>query len=547
MMKKYFILVFALILSFVFVSGQAGLGVPTTYPANPIFSTPVIGGSGFLTNPQNPQRIGLADVNGDGVKDILVTTAGTTTSNNLEIFSGRDGNPLSIISSAVFFGIGSLSVEGIGDVNGDAFEDFAVGTPGGFGTGAVQVYSGATNAIIYTLYGTNSFGRFGNSLVSLGDINGNNIPDFAVSSAGSGLLNSISVKIYDGAVGTLLNTINPPTSIPSAPFSITGNLEFLGDINGDSIPEILIGGYYQPTNSTSGVAYVYSINGVLLYTLNPPVPNSYFGMRVTSVDYNTDGVKDFFISDYSTFGFTGPIDVYSGSNGVFMQQVIPTIFPIGTGINYVPDIDAGSANGDALGDIFVSQVSLSTTITSTLGVVGIYSNNGLSSSLLYSYGSGIGAGMGYKFKVGDLENDQIDELISLSATSTGNRIEVYKLGGVYSYGSGALTATWIPVSGLGSQGTVSITGFNPGEQGICVAISGSPANFQISPNVNVYVNPNDLAFFIDCSLSANFNGIVNIPNINIQNSAIAGNKAYAFAIKSDLSASSNGLEFTFLA
>lgn len=109
--------------------------------------------------------------------------------------------------SAVF----GSSVAGAGDINGDGYADFLVGAEGvGAGSGVAHLYLGTTTPSAASWNGasaasritlTNPAGagaRFGASVASAGDVNGDGYGDFVVGAHGAGALGGAS-QLYFGS------------------------------------------------------------------------------------------------------------------------------------------------------------------------------------------------------------------------------------------------------------------------------------------------------------------------------------------------------------
>ncbi|MEO0424945.1 MAG: integrin alpha, partial [Pseudomonadota bacterium] len=71
--------------------------------------------------------------------------------------------------------------ESLGDLDGDSTPDYIVGAPGfpaGASSGKVYVYSGATGALLNAIEGSPG-DALGFSVVGLGDVDGDQVPDYA--------------------------------------------------------------------------------------------------------------------------------------------------------------------------------------------------------------------------------------------------------------------------------------------------------------------------------------------------------------------------------
>lgn len=131
----------------------------------------------------------LGDIDGDGIGEIALARIWDA----VEIVSPATGATLRTHTTPALYDRIGECVVALGDVDGDSVADYTLGFPqpaqtGLFGLtidsgpGYMRVYSGATGAPLYTLAGTDPFGRFGWSLASLGDVNGDGIADLAVGS-----------------------------------------------------------------------------------------------------------------------------------------------------------------------------------------------------------------------------------------------------------------------------------------------------------------------------------------------------------------------------
>jgi hypothetical protein len=244
------------------------------------------------------------------------------------------------------------SVAGLGDVDGDRVPDFAVGATTTLialaisAPGTVRVYSGATGLQLLAVSGPG--GQFGWSLAGTGDVNGDLVPDFIVgepvdSYGGEAI-------VFSGADGAALLTLEaPPAPVPN-PVNYFGlSVAGPGDVNGDGVPDLLIG---APLAAPGGVYFVgqaiafSGTNGAILWTFNGSYEGERFGWSVAGAgDLDGDGKADLLVGEAPYF-FTGAVGVvraFSGGNGA------PLLFILGTSGNDQFGASVGGV-GDVTGD-----------------------------------------------------------------------------------------------------------------------------------------------------------------------------------------------------
>jgi len=258
----------------------------------------------------------IGDVNGDGFGDFLVrsegdeSTPGVAPAAHAYIYFG--GSMLHEKPDVVL-DCGSVDDEngaaaGIGDVNGDGYDDIAIGgvtvdvNHHALPPARVDVHFGGptmANAPDLTLFGDpseTSGDFFGSAIAGVGDFNGDGYPDFVV---GSHQL-STGVRIYFG--GRSLSrtpgvTLRSPIGESAGDlfgFSVAG----VGDVNGDGISDLVVGA--PSTTATAapvGAAYVY-FGGVPPsatpgLTFRGTDHGTWFGASVAGAhDVNGDGLAD---------------------------------------------------------------------------------------------------------------------------------------------------------------------------------------------------------------------------------------------------------------
>jgi hypothetical protein len=224
------------------------------------------------------------------------------------------------------------AVAGVGDLNGDGIPDFLVGAEqldvGGVeGQGQASVFSGADGSLLYILDNPSpQSGRFGFAVAGMADVNNDGTPDLLVGALEqdvAGTAGQGQAFVFSGINGSLLYTVTTPTPEASANFgyAVTGT----GDVNGDGIPDLLVGAPDRDVGvaDDQGQAFVFSgADGSLLHTLNDPTPqaDAFFGAAVAGItDVNGDGVSDLLVGaqgqDIGGNVNQGQAFVFSGADG----------------------------------------------------------------------------------------------------------------------------------------------------------------------------------------------------------------------------------------
>ncbi|MBZ4687656.1 MAG: Integrins alpha chain [Clostridiales bacterium] len=272
------------------------------------------------------------DLNGDGLNDILAgapsAKIGTALrAGYIRVLSGLDGTTLLEIKNTEPEAQFGWSVSWAGDLDGDGVPDILVGaplaSPGGKVTaGSVFVYSGTSGSLLYRLDGQNPDDSFGYSVKKIADIDGDGIPDFVVGApfaSPSGIYQAGIVYVYSGASGNLIYSIQGTEKNAGLGFSI----DSLDDINGDGIPEIVVG---APNSSPggrkeAGSAYIFSgKDGSQLLHFAGPVSGEEVGVSVSSAgDFDNDGLPDLALGAPSASPnnerFAGKVYIVSSKSG----------------------------------------------------------------------------------------------------------------------------------------------------------------------------------------------------------------------------------------
>jgi hypothetical protein len=241
--------------------------------------------------------VAVADLNGDGHPDLAIANqcvSATSCSNGAVTILLNNGNgtfqPGTTYASG---GQGSVSVA-IKDLNGDGFPDIILANQcfsrSNCNLGGISILFGNGNGTLRTAVSYNS-GGYSALSVAAADVNSDGVPDIIVTS-----LCSSSTNCVDGVVAVLLNTgtgsFRQPATYDSEGYGASSVA--IGDMNGDGIPDLVVDNICKTsTNCTFG--------GVILLigtgegTFQAPLIYSSNGNHATSVaigDLNGDGKPD---------------------------------------------------------------------------------------------------------------------------------------------------------------------------------------------------------------------------------------------------------------
>lgn len=307
------------------------------------------------------------DLNGDGYSDIIVSDVP-----GAEIYFGGailDNTPDVFISGTVADQFGS-AIAGVGDVNGDGFDDVIVGAyahdAGGTDAGRAYVYFGGVtmdNIKDIILTGENSSDNFGYSVSGAGDVNGDGYSDLLVGAIGNDVNGANAGRAYLYVNSLTGNDIPDEKFKGENPLDSFGfSISSAGDVNGDGFEDIIVGAPDNSVNGTSaGRAYIFfcgnSMDNVPDVIMSGSHENDLFGAAVSKAgDVNRDGFSDVIVGaygDYNGATYTGRAYVYFG--GSTMNNVADIILDgenafdaFGFSVS-----NAGDVNSDGYDDVIV--------------------------------------------------------------------------------------------------------------------------------------------------------------------------------------------------
>jgi hypothetical protein len=240
-------------------------------------------------------------MNGDGFPDLV--SADFNVSLFLQTSAGVFAAPIPLYT-------GGANWVAVGDLNHDGFPDVALTDATGvkllMHTGAAVATTYAAPVTVFTQ--TANANLAGANVIAIADVNGDGFNDLIITDPGptGGSAPTVSVLLQDAASpGTFL----APVSYPIAPQSVVQSI-VVADVNGDLLPDIVIGGSSAVTVLLQNPAAA----GSFAAATNYPVSNA---NQVALADVNGDGRIDI----VTATGATHPIvnGIYTNTPGVLLQ------------------------------------------------------------------------------------------------------------------------------------------------------------------------------------------------------------------------------------
>ncbi len=303
------------------------------------------------------------DVNGDGYDDIIAGAYGYN-SNTGRAYLYYGGLIMNTVADKVFTGEApdnrfGHSVSTAGDVNGDGYDDIIIGAYAySLSTGRAYVYYGGVNMdntadVIMT--GSVTEDRLGISVRSAGDVNGDGYSDVIIGADRSFSSWRGGAFIYYG--GQQMNNTADVILTGEADYNLFGqSVSSAGDLNGDGYSDVIVGAYGYSSNT--GRAYVYfggaSMNNSADLTITGETTDSYYGFSVASAgDVNGDGFSDAIVGASGYASNFGKAYIYYGGNS--MNTVADVTMDGEASLNYFGGLvsSAGDVNGDGFSDVII--------------------------------------------------------------------------------------------------------------------------------------------------------------------------------------------------
>ncbi|MCB9897941.1 MAG: FG-GAP repeat protein [Planctomycetes bacterium] len=258
--------------------------------------------------------VGGADWDQDGWPDFAVSAPQETIINSARIYSGHTGAFLESFDAPTTHSDWGHAMCFPGDVDGDGWQDFAVGAPSydvpTSNVGLVRVYSGQTGAVIWQVAGAKSQGNLGIALAPMGDWNLDGVPDLAVGYSGFDYSRG-QAQIRSGSTGALMSASEGIASYDYYGFALAA----VDDVDGDGRKDLVVGGYGSTVLMVQGTGRLNVIQGgtgTILYSISGAEPRGKFAYTLAPVaDADGDGRGDFLVGQWNSG--PGRAYLYSGA------------------------------------------------------------------------------------------------------------------------------------------------------------------------------------------------------------------------------------------
>lgn len=269
------------------------------------------------------------DVNGDGYADLLVGAPGfdngQATEGRAHLYLGSPAGPSSVPDwtaesdeANAHFG-GALA--GVGDVNGDGYDDVIIGASEFHGglvlQGRASVYLGSPSGLppvaSWTILGGVAFARLGRSVSGLGDVNGDGYDDVVVTAQLGGEGRALVFLGSSSGLGLMpawSSTIEPLVHVARA-----------GDVNGDGYDDLIGVGDYGAYRVHIYLGSPIGLAATAQWTVAGDTGFDLFGFAVCGIgDVDGDGFDDLLVGA-SQYEGNGAAHFYRGSG------VLPSLVP----------------------------------------------------------------------------------------------------------------------------------------------------------------------------------------------------------------------------
>jgi hypothetical protein len=326
------------------------------------------------------------DVDGDGLDDLLIGAftarnwAGATfvvrgPASGMVDLATADAVLHGEIASEPIGDYSGVSVAGVGDVNGDGFDDVAVGAPqndeGGADAGAVYVVYGPVTGPIdlanadAKLVGEAPGDGAGRSVAGVGDVDGDGFDDLLIGADGNqgGGVDTGAAYVVYGPVAGRIDLANADAKLVGQPGDRAGAVAWAGDLDGDGLSDLVVSGWAHDRGGVEHVGVVYVVRGpvqgvVQLANADAVLlgreAHEHADVAAGAGDVNGDGIGDLIVGSDRAAGGVGAAYLWygpvTGTHALVDADAVLEAEVNGAGASVA---GAGDLNGDGCDDLLV--------------------------------------------------------------------------------------------------------------------------------------------------------------------------------------------------